>query len=245
MIKKGSELKVEDIFLKVLVAGDYGTGKSVFASTFPGKIFVFDFDNGEKTYKGVDFDYAQYSQDSKGWVEFEKDFRHVLKDVNENKAYATVVIDSATSMTSLAMERALVIDPKRTPAGGPLWNVHYQIVKNLMEPKFKQLISIQSNLVVNCHLKSDTDEDGTIVKIDPLLTGQLATIVPGYFDEVYISTTKPKGGKTAFVLQTITKGLYKARSRLSGKEGLLPEFVPNDYQEIIKEIKKKEEKNES
>jgi hypothetical protein len=57
--------------------------------------------------------------------------------------------------------------------------------------------------------------------------------MPGYFDEVYYSTTKKEGDKVRFLVQTISIGLKNARSRLSGKQGLLPYFVDNDYKEVM------------
>jgi hypothetical protein len=60
---------------------------------------------------------------------------------------------------------------------------------------------------------------------------------------VYISTTKrvKKGDKmvTDYLLQTVPIGLKKARSALSGKKHLLPDYIPNNYQEVIKHITKK------
>jgi hypothetical protein len=63
--------------------------------------------------------------------------------------------------------------------------------------------------------------------------------MPGYFDEVYFTTTRKEGDKVKFLLQTISIGLKNARSRLSGKEGLLPHFVENDYQKVLSYLTKK------
>lgn len=235
----------EDGFLaKIMVIGGYGTGKSVFASTFPTPGFVYDFDQGIQTYRGKDFDYEQYSRDWKGWLKFEKDRIAITKLVTEGK-YKTVVVDSTSSMTDIAMERALQLDPKRSATEGPIWNVHYMLVRNLMEGRLRQLVDLPCNVVVISHINIIQDQEtGAVIDVAPLLTGQLAEKIPGLFDEVYFATTKRKqeeGGvtKTKWLMQTIPIGFHKARSRLSGMEHYLPDFMENNYPALIAHLKEK------
>lgn len=221
---------------KAMLVGTYGTGKSVFASTCPTPGFVFDFDEGIITYRGLDFDYEQYTDDWQGWIKFEKDLLQIKKDVAEKK-YVTVVVDSTSKMTDLAMARALVLDPKRSPTGGPIWNVHFMMVRNLMEGKLRQIIGLPCNVIVISHIDVVRDEKtGNILDISPLLTGQLREKIPGAFQEVYYCTTKRVGQKTEWLLQTIPIGYTKARSRLSGTAHLLPDFIPNNYKEVMKHL---------
>ena len=216
-------------YLKIFVIGDYGTGKSVFASTFPTPGFLFDFDNRPLSYRGLDWDYESYPPSPKNWVAFEKDLNRIVTEASESK-YKTVVLDSATALTDVAMERALQIDPRRSDEGGPIWNVHYQIVRNLVEGKLHKLLTIKANIVLIGHWKVDTDsKTGAILSIDPMLTGQLSVKVPGYFDEVYAAATKTGQSGTKYVLRTVPRGLYKARSTVSGPYRLLPEELPNNY----------------
>jgi hypothetical protein len=234
--QNAKDTKPSTEYFKGFITGDFGT---VFAASCPTPGFLFDFDDGVQTYRGKDFDYEGYNLSALSWVKFEKDLREVKKEVEDGK-YQTVVIDSTTSMTDIAMERALQLDPKRSVTGGPLWNVHYQIVKNLMEGKLRQIISLPCNVVVIAHLKVIQDQEtGAIIGIEPLLTGQLSQMIPGYFGEVYCSfskqvAAKKAGGKaeTVFYLRTLPRGYYKARSRLSGIERLLPDEISNNYQAL-------------
>jgi len=236
MIKNTKSMRVMDEHIKILVVGDFGSGKSSFFSTFPTPGFVFDFDQHAEGYEGKNFDYAQYQFNPLGWTEFERDFIEVEKAVKEGK-YKTVVCDSTTSLTDLAMERALQLDPKRVN-NGPAWNVHYQIVKNLVAPKLRKFLTLPCNVLVSAHLKVTTDADtGAIVKIDPLLTGDLSEKIPGYFKEVYYSKATTVQGVTKFSLQTVTKGFFKARSVISGVKRKLPDFIPNTYEDFIKAAK--------
>ena len=243
--QNAKDTKPNTEYFKGFITGDFGTGKSVFAASCPTPGFVFDFDDGIQIYRGKDFDYESYPLSALGWVKFEKDLREVKKEIEDEK-YQTVIIDSTTSMTDIAMERALQLDPKRSVTGGPLWNVHYQIVKNLMEAKLRQIISLPCNIVVIAHLKVIQDQEtGAIISIEPLLTGQLSGIIPGYFGEVYCSfskqvASKKPGGKaeTIFYLRTLPRGYYKARSRLSGVERLLPDEIGNTYGALQAALKK-------
>ena len=236
MIMDAMDIELDTCLIKTLVIGDYGTGKSVFASSFPTPGFLFDFDNGALTYKGKDFKYGQYTINPAGWVDFEKDFNQVVKDTKEGM-YKTIVFDSTSLLTDLAMERALQLDPKRSATGGPLWNVHYGVVRNLVEGKIRQLLQLNANIVVISHMEIIRDQEtGAILGTQPLLPGALSVKMPGYFDEVYYAFSKIKEGKPDFFLQTLPKGFYKARSRISGKQQALPMEIPNDYGNLLKLI---------
>jgi hypothetical protein len=232
---------VETGFLNIMVSGSYGTGKSTFLATAPTPGYVFDFDNQIAVYRGCDFDYGQFQLSPAGWAKFEVEFRKI-KMAQKDGQFRSIIYDSTTGMIALAMERALSLDPKRSPTGGPLWNVHYQMVKNLVEGKIRQLLALPNcNHLLACHLKITQDmETGAIISIDPSLTGQLVNDVPAMFGEVYIAKTRQKGGKTQYKLQTVTKGHFKARSNLSGKVHLLPDEMENDYPTIIRTLKEKD-----
>jgi hypothetical protein len=235
-VKNAKSVKVLGELIKILVVGDFGSGKSSFFSTFPSPGYVFDLDQHIEGYQGKDFNYSQYPFTPAGWVAFEKEFKVVEKDVKKGK-YQTVILDSTTALIDLAMERALQLDPKREH-NGPIWNVHYQIVKNLVAPKLRRFLTLPCNVLISAHLKVTTDsKTGAIIKIDPLLTGDLSEKIPGYFKEVYYSKANTVQGKTKFTLQTVTKGFFKARSLISGIERKLPDFIPNTYSDFLKAIK--------
>ena len=239
MPEKAHEVSYDAINVKIMLLGDYGAGKSHFASTFPGPIYVFDFDGhimGYRHREDVWFD--QFELSHIGWVKFEKMLIQVKKMVDAGEV-KTVVVDSMTAMADIAMERAMQLDPKRGPDEGPIWNVHYQIVKNLMEAKLHKILTFNANVIFNGHWKLQFDsKTGAIIGADPMLTGQLAVKIPGYFDEVYWCQAVTAGGKTNHWMHLVTKGHYKARSLLSGPQRLLPDKLPNDYENLRKAIDK-------
>jgi len=233
------DFTLETNFIKVFIVGDPGTGKSIFASSFPEPIYLFNFGDTVLSYRGKDVDYEDYGSTAGGWVKFEKDLKR-LKDLikaGEFK-YKTVVVDDTTSWTDLAMGRAMQLDPKRSPTGGPMWNVHYGMVKNLIEGNLRQMLEFPCNLVVIGHLNKNLDADtGAVISIEPMLTGQLSTKVPSYFDEVYYSIRETIKGQTEFKLLTVGKGHLNARSRLSGKEHFLPDKIDNNYDTLMECMK--------
>lgn len=236
-MKSAKDVSVETEFFKCYVVGDPGTGKSVFGATFPTPGYVFNFDNKMAAYRGLDFDYETFDLDAKGWITFEKEIIEVRKKVTEGY-YKTIILDSSTSMTDLAMARSLQLDPRRDPTGGPLWNVHFQMVKNLMEGRLRQILGMPCNVVMMGHLDIKTNQEtGAVIAVEPLLTGQLSNKIPGYFDEFYHTNVKVKDGKSIFRLQTVAKGFLKARSGLKGIEDYLDDYVPNNYPAIVKMVR--------
>ena len=157
--KDGSMPNAQDVnvnseWLKAMSVGESGTGKSIFASSFPTPGFIFDFGKEILSYRGLNFDYEQYDISATGWSKFERDFVAVKKAVDEKK-YQTVILDNLSAMTDLCMEKALQLDSKRSPTGGPIWNVHFGMVKNLMEGRLRQMLNLNCNLVFNCSSRSN------------------------------------------------------------------------------------------
>jgi hypothetical protein len=246
MSPSAKDVTVNTEYIKIMSVGEPGTGKSILGSTFPKPGFIFDFANSIISYRGLDFDYEQYELSPLGWVKFEKDIVAIGKAVKEGK-YVSVIVDDLSAMTAVCMERALQLDAKRSPTGGPVWNIHYSMVRNLMEGRLKQIMNMSCNIHFIAHLHVITDQEtGSVVGVEPMLTGALPIIIPGFFDEVYYHTTKREGGDSRWLIQTVPMGWNKSRSRMSGKERILPDLLPNDYNEIMsyltgKKVKEKKQ----
>lgn len=225
---KDIQLTVDNI--NFFVAGGVGSGKSFFASTFPTPGFVFDFDKQITVYRGLDFDYEQYDMTSAGWLKYTKDLSLIVKD----KKYKSLITDSTTSLQAIAMERALAINPSRNEAGGAKNDVHYSLMRCLIEGELRKLLSYIGYKVVIAHMEADKDREGNLTGYHPLLVGALKTIMPSFFGEILYAQRRNLDNKLAYVLQTVNLGYYNARSNLSGRQKLLPDFVPNDFNSIMK-----------
>lgn len=222
------------------VAGGVGSGKSFFASTFPTPGFVFDFDKQITVYRGLDFDYEQYDMTSAGWIKYTKDLSLIVKD----KKYKSLITDSTTSLQSVAMERALAINPSRNEAGGVKFEIHYSLMRTLIEAELRKLLSYAGYKVVIAHMEADKDDAGNLVGYHPLLVGALKTIMPSFFGEILYAQRRNIDSKLSYVLQTVNRGYYNARSNLSGRQKLLPDFVPNDFNSIMELLRKKKEEED-
>lgn len=235
---KNSKISTDN--LNFLILGKMGSGKSSFASTLPEPIYLFDLDNQNLIYRGRDCDFDTFSHDIKGFIKFDKIFEEVISgkyiadDCKEPRQYKSIVLDGVTALSDLAMERALQLSPKRSETGGAIWNVHYPMVKSIVEGKIRRLLSKEGYKCVIAHLNEIKDEDTGAITVKPLISGDLAIRIPGYFGEVYYARHSIINGEHKFVLQTIAQGLYDARSNLSGIQRLLPDLVPNNFSEILK-----------
>ena len=240
------DVTVNTEWLKVMSVGSAGSGKSVFGSTFPTPGFIFDFGAEIISYRGKDFDYEQYELSAQGWGKYERDFATLVKCLKDGVRfpdekgvrapgrYQTVIYDNVSAMTDVCMTRALQLDPKRSATDGPIWNVHYGLVKNLMEGRLRQALNLDCNLLLIAHLVVIKDaESGAIIGVEPRMTGDLSVTIPSYFHEVYYHSTRKEGNETKWYLQTVPVGRNLGRSRSSGKERLLPDLVENDYNEIM------------
>ena len=223
--------------LNFFVVGGVGSGKSFFATTFPTPAFLFDFDKQATVYEGLDVDYEQYDFSSAGWLKFEKDLSKVVLE----KKYKTIIIDSMTSMQSVAMERALLVNPQRNEVGGAIGKVHYSLVRCLIEGQMRKLLSYIGYKVIISHLEFDKDKEGNIIGCHPLLVGALKTILPSFFGEILYTERRRIDDKLQYCLQTVNLGLYNARSNLSGRTKKLPDFVPNNFNSIMELLSKKKE----
>jgi hypothetical protein len=238
MPEKASDASFDTLRLKMMLIGPPGSGKSTFIASCPGPMYIFDFDEHILGYRDrEDVFYDQFPMSAQGWVKFEKACNEVAKAVKEGQ-YKTIAVDSTTAMGDVAMERALQIDPKRGPDEGPIWNVHYGIVKNIMSAKLHKILSLNCNVIFASHWAFDKDKQGNILSADPMLTGDLKVKIPGLFPEVYACEAVTVGNLTKFHMHLITKGVFKARSLVSGKEGLLPDKIENNYETLLKHINK-------
>ena len=230
-------MKVDTLHFKCLIIGTAGSGKTYFAGSFPSPAFVFDFDQAAAGYRdSPGFSGETYKPVAGDWIKFESTARKVLDD----PSIKTLIIDSATTMRECAMERAMGINPQRSPTGGPIGiavQSHYSLAKNLMSNMFNRLLAADKNLVVIAHLVMEKDELTNLVTAIPVFIGQSKASMPTLFTEVYYATVQKVKGKREYLLTTANNGIYAAKSVLSGRKNRLPEQVPNNYAAIMSYLK--------
>lgn len=232
----------------LLLIGATGSGKSTMAASAPTPGFLIDVGDEALSYRGKDFDYIKISKDKKGTNTLNNiliQLKHGKQpDPNvkgrtailelPDKEYKTYVLDNSTALADAAMQYALSVESGTGPGGSPIWNVHYPIVTNYMAGTIRNFLDLPGNRIVCCHIEMFRDEVLGKIFFRPMIGGKLVTKLPTMFDEVLYAQTKNVSGKgLQYLLQTINKGFYEARSRISGRERRLPDFIPNDWASLI------------
>lgn len=232
-----TKVDVSTEWLKILSLGEVGTGKSVFAASFPGPMYVFPFDGKMSAYKGRDdITFVDITPDAKGWVTATNELSAVEAECKEGK-WATVVLDSATAAQNCALARALQLDPNVDPVTkGAIWNVHHPIKTNLAEGFFRRFLSLPNcHTVLIAHFAKITDKKGAFIAYEPGFAGRLVRDIPCLYDESYLHLSKMVQGKQKCVIVTAPKGDYKSvRSSLRGMDASKPIEIDNNYEAIIK-----------
>lgn len=225
--------------LKVLVLGDYGTGKSHFASTFPEPIFLFDFDRGRITYSGKKVFVPDYfinqTPPEQVFSLMEKDLDKLLNQNHEAGNFETIVVDSLTTLMKEAMSLALKKKPL-PPDSPPIWNVHYPLVKVYVDKILDKIRRLQTHVVVLAHVDYQRNDLTGEIIATPSVTGNLKTYIPAIFDEVYFSDVVQTKDQKSYVLLTSPSGFKRARSRLSSVVRL-PDRIPNSFEALASALK--------
>jgi len=104
----------------VLAYGRSGTGKTVFASTFPKPLLLLDI--GEKGTDSIHNVPGIYVLKVESWIDFETIYWFIRAGKHE---YKTVVLDTVTQLQKLAIEHALEGDGKEktSPMNKNLWGI--------------------------------------------------------------------------------------------------------------------------
>lgn len=250
------DLKIE-AKMRLLVYGKSGIGKTWGALTFPRPLFL-DFDGGIKVVKHpefvaqhgqVDVEYEQFVEknlvrgiaqtanafdDATRWIESQ------LKPGNRDK-FDTIVLDSATTALTYGRNKALIVLQQlkisHTHQLGmqhgllPMRIQDWGAQRSMIEQFIDVLLATDKRIVVICHEKEVTNDDGDLIEIRPLLTGKSDEEVPLKFDEVYNIQIRRKGPKWERYLVTEPDGVRKVKSRLGIANG-----TAWDYESLAKQF---------
>lgn len=147
------------------------------------------------------------------WIR-EEDILTADWDKPYDQFWDTLIIDSATFLTEgsiikgLKENKKLGISKSWERYGGKLgdvrpmrkqdWGSAGQLFWNFME----MTVTLGKNVIVLCHEYHNTNDDGSIISIDPLVTGQLRQKLPALFDEVWYQVVKGNVQNPKYQIQT-------------------------------------------
>lgn len=224
----------------VMVYGKVGTGKTVFACSFPGKKYVADFDGkissaaefyaGREALKEIDYDSYKSDQPFK---RFDKWLREASAQ-GDAFHYQTVVIDSLTELLACCLDDFIAsnaaIQRTRTSIGPISSMLDYRALAIQVRGVFNRLFALPAHIITLAHLRTDKDElTGQIVN-GPEGPASVVTHLQVIFEEVYRSYVEGEGDKRRYLAQTQATGNYPARSQIRG----LPQIIDLSYESLKK-----------
>lgn len=187
---------------KVLLVGPPGSGKTCAAASFPYPLLFLDFDmkadsaasfyaSDTERLKNIDVRLLGRRLDGKDPVD---EFTLIVQELaTQQRAgamkYKTLVIDSMTTFSSAVLGHIVKSNPgvKRVGSsqGVQPGMQDYGILKREFERLVSGLLSLDMNIVMTAHIKTDrSDLTGEIIR-SPLMDGSFGPTLPIYFKEVY------------------------------------------------------------
>ncbi len=227
---------------RVLVYGKVGSGKTVFACSFPGRKHISDFDgklsSAAAYYKGTTtletIDYEEYKT-NQPFHRFDNWLREqTLAAEKGTFAIDTLVIDSLTEMIAAMLEDFMTknggIQRTRTTIGTIASMLDYRAIALQARNLFIRLFALPCHVVVCAHLRTEKDELTGMIQNGPEGPASIITHLQVIFEEVYRSYVEGEGDKRRYVAQTQANAQYPARSQIKG----LPAVIDLSYESLKK-----------
>jgi hypothetical protein len=148
--------------------------------------------------------------------------------------FQTFIIDSATSLSEIAQNKAVIVlggmglsksHSEGMKSGLVVPKIQdYGAERSLTEQFIDMVRSSGKNVIVICHEKEVVNDQGSVVRIVPLLTGKSAETIPLKFDEVYNIRVEKKAKSTGGYelrryLMTQPDGIRKVGTRYGIPDG--------------------------
>lgn len=219
---------LEDITFKVLLQGKPKTFKTGACATAPDPWFA-DCDNGIATARNVN---PQVRYGSKGWPCYRDTtaeavrkglaFDQLVKDLEQvvkEPSIKTIVIDSATFLYDIAMNKAQAISGK---GGQPIptqqdWLLQMRLCREI----FQKLTALpDKNVIITAHVEMKEDQVTGRTMIMPHLTGKDSTKAPAFFDCFFssIMVRNPETKKMVPKIKTVADLNQDLGCRFGGLE---------------------------
>ena len=192
--------------LKILIYGNFGTGKTFLAGTATerpdifGKCLLIAPDPGDVTLMDVDQDNIDVApigslKELDDWFEYLE-----VTCSSDSPEYGTVIIDGITDVAEMALQEFLVASHRKDRKNDRYQpNVaHWGKVGNVVREVIRQFRDLPIHVVFTA-LERDVKDEGTgRTYIRPSLSGKLANEIGAYFDIVgYIYAEAPSNKKEA------------------------------------------------
>lgn len=218
MLKRTSA--VEPAFVKVLVYGASGAGKTTLIPSLPEPI-VLSAEAGLLSIRGSNIPYIEIAtmddlREAYAW----------LRDSEEASMYQSVVIDSLSEIAEviLSTEKKIAKDPRQ--AYGAMADQISDIVRAFRDIPEK-------HVYMSAKVERAQDDQGRLLYNPSMPGNKIGQSLPYLFDEVFaLRAETDSDGQLVRMLQTDTDGVWNAKDR-SGK---LDMWEPADLGAVIRKV---------
>lgn len=260
---KLSDTSIAQAAINAILMGKPGVGKTALLSSFP-RLRVFDFDKKIKSALNPDWlaklgrvpdlEYQTFSEKGlvKGYAITHNGFDDACKWFDElmrpgvRDSFDYWGVDSVTSLTALAMNKALIIlggakrstthDTASKTGLAMLQKQDFGGINSLIMQFLRMLLDSGKGVIAVVHEKELTNESGLLVSVDPMLIGQNVQAVPAMFQNVWHLRMEGVPPRNIRRLHTDFDGIRMARSEVG--IGTIDEPT---YDKILARLKQREE----
>ncbi len=211
------EVQLEGYYIRGLLCGGSGSGKTTSALSLPGRKLLIDLDGRSRAAGGFAnteiLPLAEiYGKDPKGpelWMKLMGIKKELWTLTLKDFPYDAIILDGLTAMNRLSMNWALLLDPHRGLGGTP-GQVHYGPAMGSIVDMVQGMKSLPCHFLLTCHLELLEDSAVGSYRLLPKTWGKLRTDVESWFDETYLcQRDHGKGGETEYSWMTAGGGKYR------------------------------------
>ena len=215
-------------FIKMLVLGAPGSGKTRSASFWPKPIYA-DCEKGRMSIADRKVPFAEV----RSVGEMDELLRMLALECQKplaSRKYLTLVIDTVDSFQRTVIQERLRTEKKEALSGWADWG--YLDAK--MTQFIERLLNLQMNIIVNCHVKetAEGDDDSRLLVTGPKLKGDLRDQIAAEFDLVgYLGTFWEAEDGERVLKRAIRWQPSPNHPILKDRSGRLPNFTDVDFTE--------------
>lgn len=193
----------KEIFLRVVLYGEAGAGKTHLLREFPKPMIIYDFDQKFEPLIGIEGievrSYTVTDPSPGDYDRLRKEFWQDWRD-DQKKDYATRVVDSLTNLDNLLIKAFMESNQK--PADGKVTLPIFGDLKNFYSTLFNSMrgLAQKSHVIVIAHEKFHTNDEGNVLAIKPLITGGMKDEITALFKDTWYLEYKNSGGKEERIL---------------------------------------------
>lgn len=218
-------------WMKVLVAGDNGSGKTRFGRSWPNPFYL----NADAGLMSVAGDKIPFTD-----IESSRDLEQLLvmlnqkPDVRESMLgvkVETIVVDTFDQISRMFIKERLLAERKETMTMAD-WGWLGDQLRGLA----RALRNLDMNVVFTCHIKTTQEEETGKVTVKPMLQGAMQDELAGYVDLALLLTARPsvkiENGESVKRLTRLLQSFPDAHHPwLKDRSGKLPMELEIDFEQ--------------